>query len=416
MILQGKNRVIYGIFVLLFLYSCKTAGPPHDGSESVRTETKLSENTPIEKSKSESGNKSLNNQNTAENQEVVPDPLEEVRKLLYAGFPEKARERFRQKDAAGERHFEWALLRGQLYVKKHKAESAGLSDKNISRIFIDNDDLWIGTWMGGISRYSIPLKQYTMFDSGEPSLNVKTVNRITSGGKNIYILTYGNLYKYNKRSSEMFRINNLPVKEKLQDYLISNNNEYLATLGYGLWVKTDKKWEKISMPDNFITSLGIYNDNFIIVGTMNNGVFLYNTVNGSLINPEEPDLSVMNITSFDTDSDNIICGTFGSGAFLWNPVTGRTEKIVPDDFDINWILSVLVSGETVYFATFGNGIAAWNREKNLWDKISVEEGLFSPDVSSLAVSAGTGKKDGVLWAGLIGGGFLEIDRGIHDWQ
>ena len=423
MILPGKNRNIY-VLVVLLLFSCNTTPVPQPEPESDISEKHKPEITAdnINKSFPETENKQ-HPDNSGVSQTQSPDPLEEVRKLLYAGLIQKARERFREKDAAalesGERHFEWALLRGQLYIQSFKAESAGLADINISRILIDKDDLWIGTWMGGVSRYSIPLNQYTLFDRGEPSLNVKTVNRIASDGNSIIILTYGNLYIYNKRSSEILRINNLPVKEKLQDYLVFNSRSYLATLGYGLWVKADDEWEKVNIPDNFITSLGIYNDRYIIVGTINNGVFLYNTVNGSLLNPTEPDFSRMNITAFDTDSDNIICGTFGSGAFLWNPNTGITERIVPENFDINWILSVLVSGKTVYFATFGNGITAWNMEKNLWDKISVEEGLVSPDVSSLSVAArsdNSSNNEGVLWAGLIGGGFLKIDRGIHGWQ
>ncbi len=307
-----------------------------------------------------------------------------------------------------DRHDQWALWRSRLYLQNWDGAFFGLAGENISAILSDTDDIWMGTWTGGLSRYSRPLDSSENWDPGLPSKAVRTVNRIRRHGDTIHVIRYGELSSYNQRTSRWTFEKKLPVEIRLQDYLIRGNTEYLASLGDGLWVRIEGRWERLSEPGLFINRLEMGKDNEIIVATMDRGIHVYNVTGDSWITPDDDRLRYANVTSAISLGNMIIGGTYGDGAFYWNRDTGETEFFDESVLGDGWVLSVVSRGSWVYFATFGAGLNCWNVETGEWDRISISEGLPTGDIASLAIA-----EDDAIWAGTLGGGIVRIEDGVH---
>ncbi len=333
--------------------------------------------------------------------------LEEVGQLWYAGNFNAARLLFNTVDT--EQNDEWHLWRGRLYIEQWRGTDLGLAGENISALFNDNDDIWAGTWTGGVIRFSEPLGTPTVWDPGLPSLAIRTVNRILSDNGIIRILRYASLEGYNKRSGKWFTEINLPASDRLQDLCIINNKTYLATLGYGLWVKTGDYWHKIDYPGSFINRLEEGYDGELLVGTMDRGVFLYNTNNKSWRQPPSGLIGEKNITSLLRDGKYIIGGTYGNGAFIWNTDNSEVKTFGREFLGDPWVLAVTEIEQRYYFGTFGAGLNVLDFKSGEWDRISLAEGIKSADIASMIKDNG-----GNLWAGTLGGGIIKVSGSIYD--
>ncbi|KGM44397.1 hypothetical protein JY97_01150 [Alkalispirochaeta odontotermitis] len=304
---------------------------------------------------------------------------------------------------------QWAYMRGLLFTEKWSGSELGLAGGNVSALLTDNDDVWIGTWTGGITRLSDPLQTYTPWDAGLPTLAIRTVNRIRKHKASIWVVRYGVLERYDIESGIWELIKDLPVNERLQDLCILDNKVYLGTLGEGLWVKEGYEWSIIPNPGKFITRLELGDDEELIVTTMNMGLFLYRPRENIWIRPPSASLKEANITSVSKFGDRIVGGTFGDGAFIWNTKTSEVLWFGLEELGDLWVLSVAELNGLLFFGTFGSGLNCWNLNNGTWDRLSIDEGLPSVDVTSLSVDT-----RGNIWAGTLGGGLVKISGDIYD--
>ncbi len=352
--------------------------------------------------------------------EVFPeriDPLAEVTRLWNLGRLADARNRFSRTDcrqlAYGERRDEWRMWRGKLFTMHWDSGDLGTAGNNYSSLLIDTDDIWTGTWTGGLVRLAWPLNSRVVHDVGQPSLAVRTVNRIIRYRNEIIVLRYAALERYNLRNGSWKTQKQLPVQERLQDLIYSNGSLYLATLGHGLWRENATGWEKLTEPGLFITRLE-HSDvhGGILVATMDRGLFVLQTDSKTTRWTQAPagPLRKENITSIFSIGNRVYLGTYGSGAYYWDRETNLVEHFGMEELGDLWVLSVSGEPGRVYFGTFGAGVAVFNPEEKSWNAIEPADGLLSSDISSLSVAA-----DGALWAGTLGGGIVRIDREFHEY-
>ena len=271
----------------------------------------------------------------------------------------------------------------------------------------DGDDLWAGTWTGGLIRYSVPLDSYTVWDPGLPSLAVRTVNRIIKDFNKIWVVRYSSLERYDKRTGEWTVESGLPAAERLQDFCVIGNKYYLATLGHGLWVKEHRSWRRIDYPGLFINRLEYGDDGELLVATMDRGMYLLDTVTENWDRPPAGILQDANITSLKRSGDIIFGGTYGKGAFLWDTASSEVIILNKEQLGDSWVLAVVESGNKYYFGTFGSGINLLNRDSGKWDRIGLAEGIPSADIASLMKDA-----EDNIWAGTLGGGIIRISNEI----
>ncbi|MDF1568109.1 MAG: hypothetical protein RQ801_04455 [Spirochaetaceae bacterium] len=283
-----------------------------------------------------------------------------------------------------------------------------MSGENVSALLSDNDDVWAGTWTGGVARLSRPLDDSVTWDPGNPSLAVRTVNRIRKQNEQIWLVRYGALERYSLRTSTWIREADLPVSERLQDVFLSGNNVYLGTLGKGLWEKSGRNWDFIPQPGIFITKLEPGIGTEILVCTMDRGLYIFEPISGTWSRPPDDRLKESNVTSAVATGDLIIGGTYGSGAFIWDRSTSEVRFIDESRLGDPWVLAVAQSGDWFYFGTFGAGVNAWNTSTDVWDRISLPEGLPSADIAVINTDM-----DGAIWVGTLGGGIIRVETGIH---
>lgn len=343
---------------------------------------------------------------------ISVDPLAEVEQFWAAGLVQEARDRFWRPDvralSQGARSSEWSIWRGKLYMRRWKGSDLGLLGENVSALLSDNDDVWVGTWTGGVARLSRPLNDSVIWDPGNPSLAVRTVNRIRKQNELIWLVRYGALERYSLRTSTWIREADLPVSERLQDVFLSGNDIYLGTLGKGLWKKSGRSWDLVPQPGIFINRLEPGSGTEILVCTMDRGLFVFEPISGTWSRPPDHRLQEVNVTSALVFGDLIIGGTYGSGAFVWDRSTSEVRFIDKNHLGDPWVLGVAQSGEWVYFGTFGAGVNAWNTSTGDWDRISLPEGLPSGDIAAIYTDS-----DGAIWIGTLGGGIVRVERGIH---
>ena len=407
------GRLIF-IFSLLILLSCTTTdyqSPEQRVFQSVPEVDKDEQPTRDDRSDRPDEQSDTINKKPGEKQ-IFTDPLADVERLWYDGFTDEARERFKDEDvnllSDGERSAEWSLWRGRLFTSRWSGADLGLAGENVSALLADGDDLWAGTWTGGIIRLSVPLGSYTTWDPGLPSLAVRTVNRITRENNSVWIVRYGSLERYDLRSGEWSVEADIPVSERLQDVTVLNGKVYLATLGHGLWVKEKRKWRMITNPGLFITRLESGDEGEILIATMDRGLYVYRPDDEVWLRPPPGLLRETNITSLLKSGNSIVGGTYGSGAFVWDLEASNVYYFGAEELGDPWVLAVVESEGRFFFGTFGAGLNSMNTETGIWDRIGLAEGFPSADVASLTVDS-----SGNVWAGTLGGGIILISGGIY---
>lgn len=290
-------------------------------------------------------------------------------------------------------------------------ESFGLNDANISALQVDGDDLWIGTWNGGICRYSIGQRKSTVFQSGGESLIPKTVRSIEITPSRVWIGTYQGLYQYTKSNSHWQRVSHFG--EKVEALCSAGGSLYVGTLGQGLWRSGDRGWEKVGwagLPGEFINCLVVSGD-YLLIGTLNLGLVILELKSGRIFSFDSinPDLSARNVITLLVEDENTLwIGTYGEGLYRWKRQENRVEHFSKSAGQLtdDWILCAVQTDTGLYFGTFGGGISRLGPQDSSWQSIGLRQGLSALDISTVTYSPP------FLFFGTLGSGVSVLDESL----
>lgn len=290
-------------------------------------------------------------------------------------------------------------------------EQVGLNDANISALEVDGDDLWIGTWNGGISRYSIGQRSATVFETGSESLIPRTVRSIEVTPTRVWVGTYQGLYQYTKPSSRWQKIGFLD--EKVEALCAAGGTLYVGTLGRGLWRSRGEKWEKIGwggLPGEFVNCLEVQDDH-LLIGTLNLGLVIMSLKTGAIFSFDSvnPNLQARNVIALLAENDDTLwIGTYGEGLYRWERGENRLEHFSRASGEIadDWVLCAVRAESGLYFGTFGGGVSRFLPEKGLWERIGLGQGLSALDISSVTYAAPR------LFFGTLGSGVSVLDESL----
>lgn len=196
-------------------------------------------------------------------------------------------------------------------VKSHiTTQNSNISSNNIHSVCIDKkNNLWIGSYYGGLFMQSPDSKQFNIFAIG---LN-KSSEELTSN--NIYCITcdsrgnlwvgtqYGGLYRYDYTNKKLVKLQYPEIKEAFvwdihEDVL---GDIWLACHGRGLWRlsrKENYKPMKIDLPAKYLITLCELSDGRILVGTEKEGMVVVDPIT----------LDTKKLTSVDGLIDNTVYG------------------------------------------------------------------------------------------------------------
>jgi hypothetical protein len=285
-------------------------------------------------------------------------------------------------------------------------QTLGLSDNNISALRIDGDDLWVGTWNGGVSRYSLASGQKTVFQEGRETLVPNTVRCIEATPARVWVGTYQGLFVYSKSTSSWQEIAEFggPEPKKVEVVKAVGARLFVGTLGDGLWTQTAGGWERLSgagLPGDFVSCLERV-QGWLLIGTLNRGLVLMDLEGGRFrsFDSLSRQLEARNITMLlEQEDGKLWMGTYGMGLYRWSWTDGRLEHFTRQSGSLgdDWVLCGLAARTGIYFGTLGGGITRYLPSEDQWQVIGLKEGLGARDISAMAYDAP------FLFLGTLGG-------------
>ena len=332
--------------------------------------------------------------------------------LYHAADPSKARAYFERIDSRNLPAAETSLYRAmniRLLWSVLSADLLGIHDSNISCLRVDGDDLWVGTWNGGVARYQISSGQIDSFAGPSFSRSIEISDR------RVWIGTAEGLTWYGKGTARWGREGDfgLPAASKVQVVRATTAGLFAGTLGQGLFRRGDGGWDPVSdgsLPGKFITSLA--EDAVrgrLLIGTMNMGLVTMDLRNGamSVLSESAPDFVAENITTILPAADGTIwIGTYGDGLFSWRPDSGALKQYTKAGNHLadDWILSSAETDRALYFGSFGGGVSVLSRKQGTWRNIGISEGLTALDIPAIAWRAP------YVFFATLGGGVYAYDE------
>lgn len=264
----------------------------------------------------------------------------------------------------------------------------GLQDANISSLRVDGDDLWVGTWNGGVSRYAISSARSDPFPGPAFSRSIEVADR------RVWVGTAEGLAWYGKGTgtwgSEDVFGGDTPMK--VQVIRRAGASLFAGTLGDGLFRLGDTGWTPVSdgaLPGRFITTLAEDGARQrLLIGTLALGLVILDLKTGamSLLSDSVPRFTSANITSILPCSDGRVwIGTYGDGLSAWTPESAGLHKYTKESGEIadDWVLAACETDRAFYFGTFGGGVSVLSKTSSAWKTIGIADGLAALDVTAI---------------------------------
>ena len=294
----------------------------------------------------------------------------------------------------------------------------GMGDGNISAIATDGDDVWVGSWTGGLVRHTRSTGRRRVFHEGPDSLLSRRVRDIHPVGGYVWVGTDQGLSVYARASG---RWRQEPVLGGVEPGPVvaivdAGGIVYAGTLGQGLWRHDGSGWSPVGhdlLPGLFINALLVV-DETLWIGTIDLGLVSLDLRSGTLRSFDQvnPALGPQNVTAIVAEDDvTLWIGTFGAGLYRWEAGANRLTHFsaaagqLPDD----WILAGAVGDAGLYFGTFGGGAVRYDPQRESWSTISLAQGLPSLNVAVVAAARGR------IYFGTLGAGvaILSEARSLH---
>lgn len=275
----------------------------------------------------------------------------------------------------------------------------GYKDPNVSAILVDKDNIFIGTWNGGLIQYNYILEKYSYY-AGE-SLSSLNIRYLYNDGRYIYIGTDDGLNYYDKRDGR-FRLFEETKGTSISAITADEDNLYIGTLGQGLIIynKKDKKFHSNSKELlNNVAYLYIFDDT-LAISTYSGDLYFYNDDNLRRIDSVKINSP---ITSINKIGDNIWYSSYGNGIVRYNLKEKKYDYYSTNNGRIkdDYILCSGYYSGKIYFGTLGNGIYIYDIELEKWDSFDISNYYYGVNIKNIVFG------DNVMFIGTLGEGVLK---------
>lgn len=296
----------------------------------------------------------------------------------------------------------------------------GMGDANVSAIATDGDDVWVGSWTGGLIRYTRSTGRRQLFREKPDALLSRRVRAIRPVEGYVWVGTDRGLSVYARASSRWrHEVLDGGAPSPVVALAEAGGVVYAGTLGQGLWRRDASGWNAVghgALPGQFINALLVAGDT-LWIGTIDLGLVSLDLRSGALRSFDEINeaLGPQNVTALAAKNDATLwIGTFGAGLYRWEAGPNRVTHFsaatgqLPDD----WILAAAVGDTGLYFGTFGGGGVRYDPRRDEWTTISLAQGLPSLNVAAAAAARGH------IYFGTLGAGvaILSEARSVHGLQ
>lgn len=248
--------------------------------------------------------------------------------------------------------------------------------KNIHGLCLDGDDLWVGTFSGGLNRVNLRTRQVEHYGKGESENSMLandafTICRTTAG--DVWIGSTSGLLKYNRSTDDFTRIPQLKntfVYDILEDF---NGNLWFATYSKGVFCyDVRRQWRNYLADENDSTSLS------------------YNKV----------------ISIYEDSKKRLWFMTQGEGFCRYNPDTDNfTRYNMSKGFPSNTIYKMVEDKRGNLWITSNAGLVCFNPDTEVKHIYTTANGLLS---NQFNFQSGHIDRKGRIYLGSING-FIAFD-------
>ena len=249
--------------------------------------------------------------------------------------------------------------------------------QNVHGLCLDGDDLWVGTFSGGLNRVNLRTKQVRHYAKGESENTMVandafTICKTTTG--DVWIGTTSGLLKYNRDSDDFIRIpqlKNMFTYDILEDF---NGNLWIATFSNGVFCYNvrDRQWKNYIADENDSTALP------------------YNKV----------------ISIYEDSKKRLWFMTLGEGFCRYNPQTNNFIRYdMSQGFPSNTIYKMVEDKKGNLWITTNYGLVCFNPDTGAKHAYTTANGLLS---NQFNFQSGYCDKKGRIYLGSING-FIAFD-------
>ncbi len=306
----------------------------------------------------------------------------------------------------------YAILSRRLIWEELTSQTLSLKDDNISAISVDEDDIWVGTWNGGVARYSLSSGQVQVFVEGRESLTANTVRAIEVTQRRVWVGTFQGLSYYSKATSKWHTVEEFArVPDKIQVVKDIDGTLFVGTLGRGLWRLKGDSWVRVAqgeLPGDFIQALE-HSADTLFIGTMTLGVLLLDLATERITSLDvlNPLFGPRNITMILSEgSSRTWVGTHGEGLVLWEKQNNELHFFTKEaGYLVDDYLQCGIATETgLYFGTLGGGVSFLSESDGTWRSIGLAQGLPSLIIGCISYAPP------YVYIGTLGAGISILDE------
>ncbi len=294
----------------------------------------------------------------------------------------------------------------------------GLPDNIVKKLWVYNDNLWIGMEDAGICKYNLPKKEFYDFmewDFGSMN-NFSFINEseiwVSTKRKGVVKCQYRN----NKISYSSYKKDN--GLADIRTRTIFNDREGNLWIGSkkGLSVRRNTYIEFFNKEAGFsiehIFSITMDVDHNLWVASQEGLFVVSQNQNGKLLSERlfnEPEFEFATFVSLYADADgNIWTGTYGMGVFKINAKTKEFKRYTTNEgLSNNNIIHITGNEKQIWFSSLGGGVSVMDlANERKFTTYSMEQGLTSNYVYHTYL-----QENNTAWLATDGGGVVKIENG-----
>ena len=295
----------------------------------------------------------------------------------------------------------------------YNVSNSSLPNNDVRAIAVEGDDVWFGTYGGGLCRFQISIDVWKIFNTSNSNILSDYVQAISNDGEAIWIGTDLGVNRYNLSTDQWTTWDSIYCVSSIA---VSWEDVWFATTGSGVYQyhKSTGQWTIVDssnsdLPSNYVTAVEVDGD-FIWFGTKS-GVVRYQQSTGTwqIIMASIGDLGSNSINGIEADGEYIWFvhnpGVLTDGSYKETYLNTFPETDCPPDF--------LLSSLNVKFpGGMNSSISRLNTVTGQWQNYEISEA--GPDTlrrekncfSVLSVAA----TEDEVWFGTVSKGIYRYDK------